>query len=58
MNSSTGSVINHHNSIDYTNKRDEISTNRCWRENSGLSYGIDIGDILPASEPNQYFNME
>ena len=32
MNSYTGSVINNQNSIDYTNKRDEISTNKYLRE--------------------------
>ena len=31
MNTSTGYVINNHNSIDYTKKRDEISTNRYLR---------------------------
>ena len=58
MNSYTGSVINNQNSIDYTNKRDEISTNKYLRENTGLPDGVDIDDMLPASAPTQYFNTE
>ena len=58
MNISTGSVINNKNSIDYENKRDEISTNKYLRGNNGLPYGIEIDDMLPASATNQYVNME
>ena len=58
MNISTRSEINNHNSIDYTKKRYEISTNIYLRENNGLSDGVDIDYMLPASTLNQYFNME
>ena len=58
MNSSTGSVIRNQNSIYYTNKRDEMSTNKYLRENNGLPNSVDIDDILPVSAPNQYVNME
>ena len=36
MNNSTVSVINNHNSVDYTHKRDEISSNIYLRGNNGL----------------------
>ena len=48
MNSSTVTFINNHNSIGYTNKRDEISTNRHLRSKNGLPDGVDIDDMLPA----------
>ena len=57
INSPTGSVIRNHNSIYYTNKRDEISTKECSRGNNGLTDGVDIDDMLPVSSPNQYSNM-
>ena len=58
MNTSTGYVINNHNSIDYTKKRDESSTNRYLRGNNGLPDSVEIYYMLPASTPNQYANME
>ena len=58
MNSSTGSVINNHNYIDYTKKRDEISTNRYLMENNGLQDYVGIDVILPAPALNQYYNIE
>ena len=58
INSSTGYFIRNHHSIDYKNKRDEISANRYLRENNGLPDGVDIDDVLSASSLNQYFNME
>ena len=51
-------VINNHNSVDYTKKRDEISTNIYLRGNNGLLHGVYIDDMLPESSPNQYFSME
>ena len=57
INSYTWSVINTHNSIDYTNKKDKISTNIYLKENNGLTDGVDIDDMLPVSAPNQYVNM-
>ena len=51
MNSSTGSIIKSHNSIDYI--KNEISTSIDLRENNGLPDGVDIYDMLPASAPNQ-----
>ena len=39
MSISTWSVINNHNSIGYTNNRDEVSTNRYLRGNNGLTGG-------------------
>ena len=42
MNSSTGYDIKNHNSIDYTNKIYEISTNRHLRENNGLPGSVDV----------------
>ena len=57
INIPTVSVIKNNNNIYYTNKRDEISTNRYLRENNGLPYGINIDDMLPAPAPNQYVNM-
>ena len=58
MNSSTGSESNNNNSIDYTNKRGEISPNRCSMENNGLPDVVDIEVMLAASTLNQYTNME
>ena len=58
MNSSTGYVINTHNYIDYTNRRDEISLNIYFREYYGLLDGVDLDNMLPASPPHQYVNME
>ena len=46
MNISTVCVINNHNSIHYTNKIDEISTDTYLRGNNGLSDGVDINDML------------
>ena len=40
INSSTVYVINNHNYIDYTKKRDEISTKTYLRENNGLPDGV------------------
>ena len=58
MNSSTGSVIRNHNSIDYTKKRDETSTNKYLREKYWFPDGVDIDDMLPSSAPNKYVKME
>ena len=58
MNSSNWYVIINHTSVDYTKKRDEISTNKYLRGNNGLLDVIDTDDMLLASVPNQYFNME
>ena len=58
MNSSTGSWTKNHNCINYTKKKDEISTNRCLMENNGLPYGVGIDDMLSASAPGQYVNTE
>ena len=40
MNVSTRYIIKNHNSVDYTNKRDKILTNRFLRENNGLPDGV------------------
>ena len=56
MNSSTGSIIKSHNSIDYI--KNEISTSIDLRENNGLPDGVDIYDMLPASAPNQWVKKE
>ena len=58
MNSSTGSESNNNNSIDYTNKRGEISPNRCSMENNGLPDVVGIDVMLHPSAPNKYNNME
>ena len=58
MNSSNGSKSKNHNSIDYTNKRDEISTTRYLMENNRLTNSVGIGIMLTASTLNQYANME
>ena len=58
MNSSTGYESDNNNSIDYTNKRDEISTKIYLMGSNGLPYGVGIDFILPASALNQYTNME
>ena len=57
INSSTGSKSKNHNSIDYTNKRDNFSTNGYLMENNILPDGVGIDDMLPSSALNQYFNM-
>ena len=57
MNSSIVSVINNKNSIDYTKKIYEISTNRYLRENNRLPDGVDIYDMLTVSATNIYVNM-
>ena len=56
-NSSTVSVINIHNFVDYTEKIYSISTNRYLRENYWLPGGVDIDNMLSASAPNKYVNM-
>ena len=58
MNSSTGSESNNHNSMDYTKKIEDISTNRYLIENNALPDGVRIDIMLPASTLNQYANME
>ena len=58
MNSFNGSDIKNHNYINYTNKRDENSTNRYLRGNNGLPDCVDIDDILPASKLKKYVNMK
>ena len=42
MNRFTGSHIKNHNSVHYTNKRDETSTNRYLSVNNELLDGVDI----------------
>ena len=58
MNGSTGSKLKNHNLVDYTNKRDEISTYRYLMENNGFPDGVGIDVMLPASVLNQYANTE
>ena len=58
MNGYTGSESNNHNSIDYTNTRDEISTNRYLMGKNGLPYAVGIEIMLHISALNQYANME
>ena len=58
INSSTVYVINNHNYIDYTKNIYESSNNRHVKGNNGLLGGVGIDDMLPASAPNQYVNME
>ena len=58
INSYTVSVINNHNLVYYTSKRDQFSTNKYLRENNVLLNGVDIDDMSPESTLNQYFNME
>ena len=58
INGSTGSESNNPNSVDYTKKRDEISTNRYLMENNGLQDYVGIDVILPAPALNQYYNIE
>ena len=58
MNSSTGSVINNHNLIDYKNKRNEFSTNRYLWKNNGLPDDVEIDYMSPAYPLNLYVNME
>ena len=58
INSSTGYESKNHNTIDYTKKRDELSTNRYLMENNGLPDCVGIDVMLTESSINQYFNME
>ena len=58
MNRFTGSHIKNHNSVHYTNKRDETSTNRYLSVNNELLDGVDIKNMLPASTLNSYVNMK
>ena len=59
INISTGYESNNHNTIDYTKKSDEFSTNRYYlMENNGFPDGVVIDVVLPASALNQYDNME
>ena len=53
MNSSTGYESKNQNSIDYTNKIDEISINRYLMENIGLPDGVGINDMLLESAIDQ-----
>ena len=54
MNIYTGYESKNSNSIDYTNKRDKISTQKIFKGNNGLPDGVVIYDMLPASALNQY----
>ena len=56
MNISTGSESKNHNSIDYTKKIYEISTNIYLMINNGLPDGLGIDDMLPASVLSKYVN--
>ena len=58
INRSTGSKSKNHNSIDYTNKRDNFSTNGYLMENNGLPDVVGIDVMLHPSAPNKYNNME
>ena len=58
MNSSTGSESKNHNSMDYTKKIEDISTNRYLIENNVLPDDVGIDIMLPASTLNQYSNTE
>ena len=58
MNSSAGSVIKNHNSVDYISKRGEMSTSIYWWENNSFPDCVDIDDILPASTTNKCVNVE
>ena len=58
MNSPNLFESNNHNSIDYTNKRDETDRNRYVMENNRLPDGICIDVMLPSSKHNKYSNME
>ena len=57
INSSTGSIIRNHNSIDYAKKREEISIKTYLRENNGFPDGVDIDYMLPVSKPIQYVSI-
>ena len=57
MNSSTGYVSKNNNTIDYTKKIYEISTNIYLIENNGLPDGVGIDVMLAASTIIQYSNM-
>ena len=58
MNSSTGCESKNHNSIYYTNKRDEIAPNISEMENNGLQDVVCIDVMLLVSKIIQYANME
>ena len=58
MNSSTGCESKNHNSIYYTNKRDEIAPNISEIENTVLQDCFRIDVMLPESTLHQYANME
>ena len=58
MKSYTRSESKNQDSIEYTKKRDEISTNICLLENNRLPDGIGIDYMLPAYALYQYVNME
>ena len=61
MNGYTGSVINNHNYIYYTKKRDEISTNRHLRENKsprGLRVKTDILVSINGSAPGSSLHFK
>ena len=56
-NSSTEYEWKNQNSIYYTNKGDESSTNRYLMDNNVLPGGVGIYVLLPAYALNQYSNM-
>ena len=58
MNDSTISESKKQNYIDQTKKIDEISTNRYLMKDNGLTDGVSIDNMLPASALNQCVNME
>ena len=58
MNDSTISESKKQNYIDHTKKIDEISTNRYLMKDNGLTDGVSIDNMLPASALNQCVNME
>ena len=58
MNSTTVSEAKNQNSVDYTQKRDDIARNISKMENTGLQDDDDIDVMLPSSTLHQYSNME
>ena len=58
LNSQTLSESKSNNNIDFTNKRDENSSNWSGMKNTGLQDGFDIDVLLPVWTLHQYSNTE
>ena len=58
MNIHNISEAKNHNSVDFTENRDESAPKLSTMLNTGLQDGVDVDVLLSTSTLNQYANME